>query len=257
MSAEFEFTGAIFDVDDTLLDNKPGVVGAGLHEKARLRAVHEIGQEHGILSLAELSAKDNLDAFLNAPVHTLQAGVWEILGLTGLASGDVIDQSNPLLLEIVERKSTYYTAILLEEGEEVPGASKFVAQLVANGLKGRLAIASNAINSDIILFLEKSKLDQYFPDQHIVTIEQITHPKPNPEIFNVAFERLGLSENDRSKTLAFEDDPRGITAAKLAGLYVCAITTRFSREALETSKTPPDLIADSYTEFAALLGLQV
>ncbi|HEX3568200.1 MAG TPA: hypothetical protein VHT70_00810 [Candidatus Saccharimonadales bacterium] len=34
----FKVKGAIFDVDDTLLDNKPGNPGFGLHERARLAA---------------------------------------------------------------------------------------------------------------------------------------------------------------------------------------------------------------------------
>ncbi len=53
---DFEPRGGIFDVDDTLLDNKPGVAGSGLHERSRIAAVHEAGVKYGIPALAKLSA---------------------------------------------------------------------------------------------------------------------------------------------------------------------------------------------------------
>ena len=49
---DFEIKGAIFDVDDTLLDNKPGVPGQGLHERARLAAIREAGERHRIEPLS-------------------------------------------------------------------------------------------------------------------------------------------------------------------------------------------------------------
>jgi hypothetical protein len=44
-------------------------------------------------------------------------------------------------------------------------------------------------------------------------------------------------------------------AAKAAGLYVCAITTRFDRASLNSLEVAPDLIADSFQEFAGQFGL--
>lgn len=54
---DFEVKGAILDVDDTLLDNKPGVPGQGLHERSRLAAAHTVGKEHSIPALEELTAQ--------------------------------------------------------------------------------------------------------------------------------------------------------------------------------------------------------
>ena len=41
----FDFTvyGAIFDVDDTLLDNEPGLAEDSLHARSRLAAIREAG----------------------------------------------------------------------------------------------------------------------------------------------------------------------------------------------------------------------
>jgi beta-phosphoglucomutase-like phosphatase (HAD superfamily) len=59
----------------------------------------------------------------------------------------------------------------------------------------------------------------------------------------------------RRYVVAFEDDPRGIMSAKAAGLYTCAITTCYSRQLLAELEVPPDLIADSFAQFATLLGM--
>jgi beta-phosphoglucomutase-like phosphatase (HAD superfamily) len=252
----FEVKGAIFDVDDTLLDNKPGIPGKGLHEQSRLAAAHAVGIKYGIERLAQLSAQENLDAFLNAPVHTLEAAVWNILIMTGEADSETMNIEHPLLKEIVSLKNELHEDILMTQGEEVLGASAFVRGLAEQGLANKMAIASTAVRRDVDLFLGKMGLSAFFPAERIRTKEDITHPKPNPEVFNLAFESLGLTEVDRSRVCAFEDDPRGIMAAKAAGLFTCAITTRFSRDELRSLEISPDLIGDSYEEFSRLFGIE-
>lgn len=252
---DFEVKGAIFDVDDTLLDNKPGIPGQGLHEQSRLAATHEVGRRHSIEALRLLTVQDNLDAFLNAPVHTLESAVWNTLLMTGIADSDVINPAHPLFQEIVELKNHLHKDILMREGEEVPGAIRFVQALAEGGLEGKLAIASTAVRQDIDMFLTKTGLGILFPESCIKSKESITHPKPHPEVFNLAFAALGLSEEDKAQVCAFEDDPRGIMAAKAAGLYTCAITTRFDRDNLARLEIAPDLIADSYQEFAKEFGV--
>jgi len=252
---DFEVKGVIFDVDDTLLDNKPGVPGQGLHERSRLAAAHEVGRQRGIPELVSLTVQQNLDAFLDAPVHTLEAAVWNVMQMTGLADSEVMNPDNEIFKEIVSLKNSLHEAILRQYGEEIPGASSFVRALGRNGLHDKMAIASTAVRRDVDIFLEMTDLDEFFPDQRIKTKESITHPKPNPEVFNIAFSSLDLGEENRGMVCAFEDDPRGIMAAKAAGLYTCAISTRFSREELNGLEIAPDLVADSYQEFAQYFGL--
>src|ERR1019366_3489432 len=110
-----------------------------------------------------------------------------------------------------------------KEGKEVPGAVNFVFALAESGLEDKLAIASGAIRRDVDFFLEKTGLTKVFPDNRIKTKESFSHAKPNPEVFNFAFNSLDLPESDRFAVCAFEDDPRGILSARAAGLYVCAI----------------------------------
>ena len=154
---DFKVKGAIFDVDDTLLGNKPGVPGQGLHERSRLAAIHTIGKARGISVLEHFSVEDNLAAFMDAPVHTLEAAVWNVLVMTGIADSQEINPESPLLREIVALKDRLHEDILLNEAEEVPGATAFVFALADCGLKDKLAIASTAIRRDVDLFLEKKQ----------------------------------------------------------------------------------------------------
>jgi beta-phosphoglucomutase-like phosphatase (HAD superfamily) len=252
----FEVKGAIFDVDDTLLDNKPGIPGYGLHERSRLDAFREAGKRHGIKELEDISVEDNLDAFVTAPAHTIESAVWNFFVKKGIADSDTINPEDPLLLEIVARKHELYKVILMEEGEEVLGAAQFIQKLASKrGLEDKMAIASTGIRPDIDVFIAKDGLTRYFPSNRIKTKENITHPKPNPEVFNLAFDSLELPELDRLSVCAFEDDPRGIMSAKAAGLYVCAIETRFSNKELMALEIPPHITASSYAEFEKIFGL--
>lgn len=249
------FRAAIFDVDDTLLDNRHEDPRLALHERSRHAAVQAVGKRRNIAALANLTLDQNRDGWDNSPEHTLEGALWTILLETGVVQEAIIDHSHPLLKEMAELKEELHEEILRKFGQEVPGATAFVRQLAANGFKGKLAIASTANPRDIYIFLDKTGLRELFPDAHIISKHHTTKSKPHPEAFNLAFAALGLPESARAKTLAFEDHVRGVASAKAAGLFTCAITTNFSREQLLALDTPPDLIADSFAEFAELLGL--
>jgi FMN phosphatase YigB (HAD superfamily) len=64
---DFKVKGAIFDLDDTLLDNEE-YTGDGLHERSRLMAARETGVALGIESLANYTVEANAVAFRRAKV---------------------------------------------------------------------------------------------------------------------------------------------------------------------------------------------
>lgn len=253
----FRPKGAIFDIDDTLLDNRlPAELGYGLHERSRLMAMHEVGRRYDVPELLALTPKQNLDAFLTAPVHTAEAGLWNTLVMLGLADSEVINHENIFFREALELKNKFFKDVLVSEGKELPGASDFIRALSTEfNLENRLAVASMGILADIQVFLDKYTLRDVFPDHRIVSKERVDHPKPHPEVFEKAFQMLGLNEADKPYVCAFEDDPRGIMSAKAAGLYTCAITTRFDKDMLLALEVPPDVVADSFGEFSKLFNL--
>ncbi|MQA98574.1 MAG: HAD-IA family hydrolase [Streptosporangiales bacterium] len=56
----------------------------------------------------------------------------------------------------------------------------------------------------------------------VVTAEDVADGKPHPAGYLLGCERLGA---DPASTVAFEDSPAGIAAAKAAGLYCVGLTT--------------------------------
>jgi HAD superfamily hydrolase (TIGR01509 family) len=252
-----DFAGVIFDVDDTLLDNKQRDPLRRLHERSRLNAIHAVGKTYGIRELQSVTSEENHRSFQTAKMHSLEAAIWNLLHMKGLVSSDEVDVNHALVREIAELKNDLHEVLLRAEGEEIPGASQFVRALAANGLKGKMALASTAVRRDIDIFLEMTDLGPLFPSKHIIDKHQVTHMKPHPEVFDKAFKTLGLPAGKRRHVAVFEDDPRGIAAAKAAGLFVFAITTVHDREILEKLDIAPDVVADSYAEFAELIGLQL
>ncbi|MGH7158258.1 MAG: HAD family hydrolase [Candidatus Saccharimonadales bacterium] len=244
--------GVIFDVDDTLLSNHPPQISWGLHERSRVMAAQVAGKRHGIRGLQELTDAQAYRDFHDSSVHSLHGAIWQTLKRIGEVRGE-LDLTHPLILEMVALKDDLHEKTLRKHGREVPGATKFVKSLAAGGLEGKLAVASTSYRRDVLVFFDMANLHPFFPDKRIITREKFTHPKPHPESFELAFASLGLP--GKTGVIAFEDDPRGVASAKGAGLFTCAITTRFSRDDLAKLDTPPDLIADSYAEFARLLGV--
>lgn len=255
-----EVKGAVFDLDDTLLDNGPTDKPAlWLHSRSRLAAIHEVGHDLGITQLEVVTPEENGIAFTTAATHSLGGAIWNVFYMKGLSSSNDIDAASPLhqvAEKIASRKNELHESILNEFGVEIPGASDFIRALASQGLANYLALGTSAIKRDIDIFIDKYRLKNYFPDERIISAEKVYNPKPHPECFDKAFLSLGLPESDRRNVLAFEDNPRGIESAKAAGLYVCALTTRLSAGDPAMLAAKPDVIAGSFDEYGKLLGLQ-
>jgi beta-phosphoglucomutase-like phosphatase (HAD superfamily) len=67
----------------------------------------------------------------------------------------------------------------------------------------------------------------------IVTGTDVQRGKPDPQVFTVAAERLGVAPN---RCVVFEDAPAGVAAARLAGMKCIAL--------LSTGRTP-DAVPDA------------
>lgn len=81
-----------------------------------------------------------------------------------------------------------------------------LSNLKSNGFK--LAVASNSIRDTITVMMEKSFLMPYL--DCYLSNEDVTHPKPHPEIYLKTIERLNLKP---SECLIVEDNENGIKAA--------------------------------------------
>ncbi len=252
---DFVPLGAIFDMDDTLLNNYPVKGDMGLHERARFFALKEVGQKHAIPELIETTEEQNKHVIRRAMEHSVEGGIWQLFYELGLVTVRTIDHEHPLLREITARKHDLYEPILAEFGAPFPQAVEFVQAMYVL-TDGKIAIASGAKRRDILTFLEITGLGAYFLPERIFGRENYSHSKPNPESFDVAFTALGVADGERARVVAFEDDPKGIESAKTAGLFTCAITTRFDKQALESEPITPDVIAEDYVSFAQMFGIE-
>jgi beta-phosphoglucomutase len=59
----------------------------------------------------------------------------------------------------------------------------------------------------------------------VVTADDVTHTKPDPEPFRMASSKLGMKNHE---CIVVENAPLGITSAKQAGMYCVALTTTLS-----------------------------
>lgn len=91
-----------------------------------------------------------------------------------------------------------------------------LSRLKAEGYK--LAVGSNSIRNTIDVMMEKANLQQYL--DFTLSNQDVSQPKPNPEIYLKAIQRLGLKPEE---CLIVEDNENGIRAALASGAHLLAV----------------------------------
>jgi HAD superfamily hydrolase (TIGR01509 family) len=131
--------------------------------------------------------------------------------------------------------------------EPRPGALELLERLIGAGVP--VAVASNSQREFVQRTLSSAGLlDGRFAT--VVSVEDVEHPKPAPDIYLEACRRLGA---EPGACVALEDSPTGVAAAAAAGMYVIGVPY-FTGAQLPGS----DLLADSLAdpEVATVLGLE-
>src|SRR6184192_4155576 len=105
----------------------------------------------------------------------------------------------------------------------LPGVEKYLAEARRLGLK--MAIASSSGSTWVMEHLERFGIHEHF--DAIVSREDVTRTKPDPELYRTALDRLSVSPNE---TIAFEDSTNGIRAAKAAQLFCVAVPNRLTAD---------------------------
>lgn len=105
-----------------------------------------------------------------------------------------------------------------------------------------MAVASSAMKKNVDLVVEALGLESYF--QVVIDGDQVSRPKPDPEIYLLAAERLGV---EPSRVVAFEDSFVGIKSVHAAGMKCVAIASAFPFEQLRDA-TEADWVARSFEE---------
>jgi beta-phosphoglucomutase-like phosphatase (HAD superfamily) len=83
----------------------------------------------------------------------------------------------------------------------------------------RMAVCSNSIRESLQMMVQQSGLDEYF--EFLVSNEDVSRPKPDPEIYTTAMTRMNVRPTE---TIIVEDSPHGLEAARRSGAHVCQVS---------------------------------
>lgn len=150
----------------------------------------------------------------------------------------------PRLMRLIARKASYYQERMRQSGYPFfPGAAELVAELAAAGRM--LGIVSGALSEEVESALRQAGLRDRF--KILVTAEDVTEGKPDPEGYRRALEGLNslppLPERllHPHEVLAIEDSPAGLAAAADLGLPTLAVAHTYPPHRLRMA----DAVAES------------
>ena len=211
--------GVVFDNDGLLLDTEDAWTRAEVTLFARCGLEFTVEHKRSLIGSAHAAAAVKLEAML-----------------------DLAGEGEALMGELHE--------LVMEEAlagvAPRPGALMLIERLLEAGTP--IAVASNSRRDFVERTLSGAGLlDGRF--EALVTVEDVAHPKPAPDIYLEACRRL---EAEPVACAALEDSPPGAAAAPAARLYVIGVPY-FPGSELPGS----DLLADSLSDpaVAAALGL--
>lgn len=120
--------------------------------------------------------------------------------------------------QISIEKEHRYQAVYKEHLVLIPGLATFFEKAKQAGIL--MAIGSAAIPFNIDFVLDNLSIRSYF--DAIVSADDVVNSKPDPETFTKGATLLGVNINE---CIVFEDAPKGVEAAKNAGMQAIALTT--------------------------------
>lgn len=141
----------------------------------------------------------------------------QLRGVSRMASMEIILRANDVTISEQEKerlasvKNEYYKALLadIDESALVVGSVDFIKALKERGLL--IGLGSSSRNAQMVL--DRLGLTSLFDT--IVTGHDISRSKPDPEIFLMGAERLGVAPAD---CVVFEDAASGVEAALAGGM---------------------------------------
>ena len=123
---------------------------------------------------------------------------------------------------LVERKRMVYNYLIDNSPISArPGVIRLIQK--AKEYDVILSVASSSSIDEIKNTLVKLKILNYF--NKIVSVDQVKHPKPSPDIYLFLLNYFSVS---RRHCIVIEDSPTGIISAKSAGIYCIAYPNEFT-----------------------------
>lgn len=190
----------LFDLDGTLLDTDP------LHHRAFGSVLAERGRD---LSVEEYHAR-----IMGRPNADIMA--------------DFFPGEEARHAEIADLKESRFRDLLGAEVSPTPGIHALLDW--AESLGAGTAVVTNAPRGNAAAMLAATGLDRRLTT--LVIGDECPRPKPDPMPYRMAMELLGATP---ARSVAFEDSPSGLRAARGSGAHVFGITGSLSPEALRSA----------------------
>ncbi|MEO6590557.1 MAG: HAD family phosphatase [Pyrinomonadaceae bacterium] len=192
----YQIRSFIFDMDGTLVDNMR------FHGAAWKTMLAENGIETDAREfLSKMAGKTNREIIPNF----------------------FKDASEEELSKLGQRKEFIYREMFLPERKVVEGVIEFLEKAKNLGIK--MAVATSAPNENMEFILDGLDLRKYFTA--ITTAADVSHGKPNPEVFLKSAEKLNVAPEN---CIVFEDAINGFRAAHNAKMKSIGIATANSIE---------------------------
>jgi HAD superfamily hydrolase (TIGR01509 family) len=141
-------------------------------------------------------------------------------GLIGRRVREMADALAPLVGRTLEQTladlDAGYWRIATERVDPMPRLHRAVERLAGAGLP--LAVATSGTRAYVEHVLDRLGVRAAFAA--VVSGQDVTRGKPDPEVYLLAAERLGA---DPAACVAIEDAPHGVAAARAAGMRVVTV----------------------------------
>lgn len=186
-----QIKAVVFDMDGVLIDAREW------HYEALNRALALLGYE--ISRYEHLTTYDGLPTKRKLRMLSVERGLPE--ELHGFLNS--LKQQYTLELVATRCKPVFHHQYAL-------------SQLKAAGY--RLGVASNSVRRTVEEMMERSDLMRYL--DVFISNEDVTRPKPDPEMYISALERLEVRPEE---TVIVEDNENGVKAATAAGAHVLVV----------------------------------
>jgi beta-phosphoglucomutase len=219
-------SAVIFDLDGTLVQTES--------LKAESYAEAAVELRPGAVAAADVVRA--YDQLIGRPREEVGQSLLDQFGLADAATARMasLGAATPLDAFLAVR-ARFYDAMIrhpeIIKRQEYPYATALVRELKRTGYSTALTTISHAAQACVVL--EALGLLNEF--DVIVTADNVTHLKPDPEIYRTAVADLGLTP---ANCLAVEDSLPGIQAALAAGLRCVASVNELTRDSVHAA--PPD-----------------
>ncbi len=161
---------------------------------------------------------------------------------TGLAKNNAIEIQE----ELIDKRLSLYREMIndaeLLSGHFCPYSLGLFHQVHSDGHKVVLATMSHLPEAKRIVTI----MGIYEKFDLVLTRDDVSEGKPDPEIYLLAKDKLGLNPNE---CLVIEDSVNGIRAGLKAGMHVFAVTNDITRKSVHDCELlEPEFIVDELEE---------